>query len=306
MRMQPKTAAILVCRRIALAGVGVLFAGCAHDPGIQTGTAKTTATHNEAPVANNFQTTAQYKLQAGQHWLAISDDTGRWIVGALKKAGACAPKMAKCPLLYVEHPAPVTEFSRAFHSQLVTTLVSQQVAVAKAPGADLSVDIDVQPVLFTANRPQYRYAGTPVELAPGIWAIRDVTETTPANAGIVASPPDALHWFRSEFAAGQTPRAEIVVTTSIGDKNRYLARTTAVYYIADTDLALYDREICSLFTLCPTEPEKKNSLTTIRIVGDCPLDKPCPPDQASVIRVETAPATPAKPAPAKTKPAKKK
>jgi hypothetical protein len=301
------TAALPSCRHPALAALCVLIAGCAHDSGgVFTSTPRTTAPYGETPVASNFQTTTQYKLQAGQHWLAISDDTGRWILAALKKNSACNAKDGKCAMLYVEPPTPVTGFSRAFHTQLVTTLVNQQVAVSKNSGSGLVVSIDVQPVLFTANRPQYRYAGTPVELAPGVWAIRDVTTTTPPNATGVPPSVDALHWFRSEFAAGQTPRAEVLVTTSIGDQNRYLARTTAVYYVADSDMSLYDRELCSLFELCSAEPAKKDTTATVKIIGDCPLDKPCPVDAPQVVRIESAPATPAKTTPAKTAPVKKK
>jgi hypothetical protein len=312
MRISSWTADPFPGRRQALAVLGVLVAGCAHDPGIQTGTPRTSAPYNETPVATNFQTTTQYKLQAGQHWLAISDDTGRWILGALKKNKACNAKDGKCAMLYVEPPTPVTKFSRAFHSQLITTLVNQQAVVSKRSGSSLTVNIDVQPVLFTANRPQYRYAGTPVELAPGVWAIRDVTTTTPPSATGIPPSVDALHWFRSEFAAGQTPRAEILVTTSIGDQGRYLARTTAVYYVADSDISLYDREICSLFELCSAEPAKKDATATVKIIGDCPLDKPCPVDAPLIVRVEavsTAPparTTLPKTAPVKKKAAKKK
>jgi hypothetical protein len=145
----------------------------------------------------------------------------------------------KCSLVQVRPPTPLTEFSRAFHGQIVTTLVQQKVQVARAADAELTVDIDVQPVMFTANRPQYRHAGVPVELGPGIWALRDVA--TPVPVGASATPPaqDALHWFRAEFAAGQTPQAEILVTVSVADAKRYLARATSAYYIADTDKRLY-------------------------------------------------------------------
>lgn len=287
-----------------LAVSGIVVAACSQ-PGIQTGTPKTVATHNETPVASNFQTTNQYKLQAGQHWLAIADDTGHWIIEAMARTGVCRAGSKRCSALHVETPSPLTGFSRAFHNQLVTTLVNQKAAVSRIADTDLIVDIDVQPVLFTANRPQYRYAGEPVELAPGIWAIRDVTTTTPPNEGIVPSPPDALHWFRSQFAAGQTPRAEVLVTTSITNRDRYVARTTAAYYIADTDLALYDHELCELFALCAQETEKKDSVSTVPIIGDCPIDQPCPPAKPTTASPPTAttPKPVTKPA---TKPVKKK
>ena len=50
---------------------------------------------------------------------------------------------------------------------------------------------------------------------------------------------DAYSWFRSEFATGETPQTEIIVTASVSDASQYLARSTSVYYVADSDQALY-------------------------------------------------------------------
>ncbi|MBK6401254.1 MAG: hypothetical protein IPP18_01295 [Rhodocyclaceae bacterium] len=288
---------IAVC---ALAGL----AGCAGQPAtlgparagppIHAGEPRLTASHGETPVASNFKTATQPKLQAGQHWIAIADDTGRAIVEMLRRRAPCGPGVDKCSLVQVRPPTPMTEFGRAFHGQIVTTLVQQKVQVARAADAELTVDIDVQPVMFTANRPQYRHAGVPVELGPGIWALRDVA--TPVPVGASATPPaqDALHWFRAEFAAGQTPQAEILVTVSVADAKRYLARATSAYYIADTDKRLYDKEICALFELCPKGVAPGGApgdgkAAVLRVTGDCPLDRPCP-DPVSVAPVAATPA----------------
>lgn len=273
----------------------LLVAGCAVDT-IHTGTPRTTATHSETPISTNFPTTSQPKLQASQHWINIADDTGRAVTAILRSGRFCPPKPGNCSPVYVKPAEVVTGFSRAFHNQLITTLVNQGVMVSKVPDTELSVDVDVQPVLFSPNRPQYRYAGVPVQLAPGVWGLRDVVATDPANPGIVPPAPDALHWFRSQFAAGETPRAEILVTVSIGDRHRYLSRSTNAYYIADTDQRLYDEELCALFKLCAAEKSscgcsaaggnKGNcgcpGSTVVKVVGDCPIDKPCPPETAAL------------------------
>lgn len=266
-------------------------------PVLRTGEPRLTASHSEAPIATNFKSANQPKLQAGQHWMAIADDTGRAIVEMLRKRVTCGPGHDKCSLVYVRPPNPLTEFGRAFHGQIVTTLVQQKIQVARSADAELVVDIDVQPVLFAANRPQYRHAGVPVELGPGIWALRDVVTPEPAVAGTLPPSADALHWFRAEFAAGQTPQAEVLVTVSVGDARRYLGRATNAYYIADADKRLYDKEICTLFELCPKGvapggggAPAEGKAAVLRVTGDCPLDRPCPePVSSSTASVTSTP-----------------
>lgn len=303
---------------LPLAWTLAMVAGCAGPPAVpeparagplvHTGEPRLTASHGETPIAGNFKTATQPKLQAGQHWIAIADDTGRAIVDMLRKRAPCGPGADKCSLVQVRPPTPMTEFSRAFHGQIVTTLVQQKVQVARGADAELVVDIDVQPVLFSANRPQYRHAGVPVELGPGIWALRDVATPVPVGAGAAPPSHDALHWFRSEFAAGQTPQAEILVTVSVGDARRYLARATSAYYIADTDKRLYDKEICALFELCPKGiapggAPADGKAAVLRVTGDCPLDRPCPEPAAAMTPAPAPAAAAIPPAPA---PAKKK
>lgn len=259
---------------LALAGALVL-AGCAP---IFTGDQRTMAAHNETPVATNFPTTTQNKLQAGQHWLAIADDAGRAVVAGLKKGAGCLPVSTNCKLVFVKPPEPMTAFGRAFHNQLITSLVKQGVPVSKNPGSDLVAEVDIQPVVFSPNRPQYRYAGTPAELAPGVWAIREVATAIPFSPEFVPPFISAYHWFRTEFAAGKTPQMEILVTVSIGNSSRYLSRSTNAYYIADMDGALYDSEICALFNICAASaadaqrqapPPKPLPAASLGVTGDC-------------------------------------
>ncbi len=186
--------------------------------------------HSEEPLATNFPTTKQPKLQAASHWNVIASDVAK------RMAGRVEPKRA----LYVNQSSAKTPFDRAFSTQLISALVAEGFVVNKTAQGALSVDIDTQAVRFTANRPQYKHAGTATALTAGVWALRqgDATGAAALAAAIVTA--DAYTWFRSEFATGETPQTEIIVTTSISDSSKYIARDTNVYYVSDSDSLLYE------------------------------------------------------------------
>lgn len=198
--------------------ISVAIAGCA-------------TTHSEAPLATNFPTTKQPKLQAAAHWNVIAGDVAKQVAASLKDR----------PALYVSQAREKSDFDRAFGNQLITALVAEGFAVRKDSAGALIVDIDAQAVQFSAQRPRYDYAGTATVLTAGVWALHNATAASAAAAGIVAA--DAYFWFRSEFATGATPQTEIVVTTSVSDSERYLARNTSVYYVADADADLYQAPV---------------------------------------------------------------
>ena len=186
--------------------------------------------YSEAPLATNFPTTKQPKLQAASHWNVIASDVAK------RMAGRIEPKQP----LFVNQSAAKTAFDRAFSSQLISALVAEGFIVSKTAQGALSVDIDTQAVRFTANRPQYKHAGTATALTAGVWALRqgEATGAVALATAIVAA--DAYTWFRSEFSTGETPQTEIIVTTSVTNNTRFIARDTSVYYVADSDSRLYE------------------------------------------------------------------
>lgn len=186
--------------------------------------------YSEAPLATNFPTSKQPKLQAAAHWNAIAHDVAQQLSASLKAKSAL-------PALHVNQAANKTDFDRAFANQLISALVAEGFVVQKSPAGALVVDIDTQPVRFSANRPQYRYAGAATALTAGVWALHQASPAGIATAAIVGA--DAYMWFSSEFATGATPQMEILITTSISDGRQYLARNTSVYYVADADSVLY-------------------------------------------------------------------
>ncbi len=261
--------------RIALSVTAVLLLSACARAVIYTDAPQMVAPNNEVPVATNFQTSTQRKLQSGEHWNLIARDSAKAIYESMQKGGVCIPRSTECRPVFVRTPEYLTEFSRAFYNQLKTALVENGVAVAKRnqPGA-VEMDIDVQPVKFTGNRPQYRYAGVATELGDGVWALRDVADMNPTDASLSPSPPLAGSnvWLRTQFASGQTPQTEIVVTLSLSDARTYMARSTNIYYVADSDAQLYDQEICSIVRPCVQGKRGDPQVSVMKVVGDCALE----------------------------------
>jgi len=186
--------------------------------------------YSEAPLATNFPTSKQPKVQAAAHWNTIAGDVASQITS---KLGERRP-------LYVAQPATKTAFDRAFANQLISALMSGGQSVLKSPAGALIVEVDTQVVSFSPNRPQYRHVGTASALTAGVWALHVGEATAGAVLATTVMATDAYAWFRSEFASGATPRTEIIVTTSVSDSHQYLSRSTSVYYVTDTDKLLYE------------------------------------------------------------------
>ena len=264
--MSIKPLQVVIALSLALATSGCVVRN------IHSGVQANHPERNEVPIASNFASSRQLKLQAAEHWRRAALNSADALVKSLQAGGACLPKTG-CMTLYVRRSCETsgcvarscdTVFNNAFHAEFVTALVGLGYPVSATPvvGATL-IDIDVQAVAFSANRPQYRYAGRPVEIGPGLWALSDSGSLIDAQGNTAArtSGFDA-NWFRTEFAAGPTPRNELVITVSAtSPQNVYLARNTRVYYTSDADSSHY---FCR-------GGDTASRATTMRIpvVGDC-------------------------------------
>lgn len=228
-------------RRLTAAATALLLASACATP------------YSPTPLATNFETSKQQKLQAASHWNTIARDVADRLSARLQPGSK----------LFVNQHADATSFERAFSAQLATALVDAGHLVMRSPEGAMRVGVDTQTVPFAADRPQYRYAGAATALAGGVWVLYDIVEYAsngPAKAAVATvAAADAAHWFRSEFASGETPALEIIVNTSVTDASRFVARTTNVYYVADTDQHLYVPEKPDL---APQIPVK-----TFQIVG---------------------------------------
>lgn len=229
--------------------------------------------HTEAPLATNFDTTKQKKLQAAHHWQVIANDMADTLTDALAKGSLCVAPGGSCPTLHVNQTQPNSAFGKAFHSQFLSRLVNKGQNVSVRGPGDIAVTVEAQTVKFSPDRDQYLGVGKFTMLATGIWALRGIN----VQSGIVhgaghslvagAVAADIYQWNMSEFASGPTPQIELILTTSATRDGKFVARTTNVYYIADSDASLYcwKPEGCDLTPAAPTPPPPP----TIRVVGDC-------------------------------------
>jgi hypothetical protein len=172
--------------------------------------------YSPTPLATNFPSAEQNKLQAAAHWAAIAKHLEKRLVEEMRKG-------PQRPYFIHENPQ-ATPFQRALTTQIISSLVSDGYVVSRAPAGALRIDLDVQALTFSPDRPQYRPSFTSNMIANGVW---------------VASRQDPTARSRSAFAPGATPRTELLITVSVSDQFRYYARSTNAYYVADTDRSLY-------------------------------------------------------------------
>ncbi len=195
-------------------------------------------THTEAPLASNFATTKQNKLQAANHWLLIAKDVADQIRIGTEKVGAP---------VFVTPPQQNSKFTQAFYTQIITSLVNQGVTVRKYnDGTAQVIDIDTQLLKFSPNRHQNKRFISATAISGGIMAIHglDFPVKTDAVLGSLAvtGAYDWLRWIDQEYASGATPRYELIVTTSLVKNAQFIARRTDAYYIADSDWTMYNNE----------------------------------------------------------------
>ncbi|MFZ6723676.1 hypothetical protein [Undibacterium sp. Ji49W] len=197
-----------------------------------------TTPYSETPLAGNFPTTTQNKLQAASHWLLIAKDVADQIKLGTDKIGAP---------VYVTPPQQNSKFTLAFYNQIITSLVNQGVVVRKVnDGTAQVIDIETELVRFSPNRHQNTRFVSVTAIGAGIAAVHGLgipvkTDYVLGGLGLAAAY-DWTHWVNQEYAKGPTPTYELIVTTSLVKNLQFVARRTDAYYVSDYDWTLYNKE----------------------------------------------------------------
>ncbi|NMG45640.1 hypothetical protein GPA22_18140 [Aromatoleum toluvorans] len=206
------------------------------------------------PVAQNFPLSHQKVARTAHHWDVVAKD----VVSQTLQAIATKPQLQSRGVYVV--PAKNTAFNTAFREFMITHLVDRgaNVSVCKvAPqagagfsgdGKDVEVQYDTQLVVHAKSGPEYQPPMLTI-LASGIAVVRNTAlagHTTSATLGGIA----AAEWWAGYLASPS--RAEIIVTTTIAEQNRFVSRTSDVYYVPDGDARLFMQGVSGR-TLCPGE-----------------------------------------------------
>lgn len=208
-----------------------------------------------APVPVNFALTHQKVARTAHHWDVVADD----VVSETLRAITEKPQLQGRGV-YISHTKN-TAFNVAFREFMITHMVNQgaDVSVCKSdmrtgrggftPEApDVEVNYDIQFVKHGGQLPKYQPPRWTV-LAAGVAVARDAflagDETTATIGGIAFG-----EWWAGHYA--NPPQAEIIVTTTIAENNRFVSRKSDIYYVPEADSKLFVQRVAQR-TVCPGE-----------------------------------------------------
>ena len=208
-------------------------------------TAACTTPYSEVPVAVNFPTTKQEKLQSAHHWQVVAQAIAARLTTALQQEQECRAQPMICPTVAVATSDRPSPFEKGLAAALTTELVQKGWKVRTELPAEIVVRLDIQAHRFQ-NRPADGKFTSLAALGVGLWVVsddenigiwRNISPGAAVLTGLTAY--DIWRWQMSEFAKGPTPEVELIVSAAATREGVYLARTTDVFFVADSDVTLY-------------------------------------------------------------------
>lgn len=198
----------------------LLLAGCARIP---------------EPVG--YQYTTQPKMQAAYHWVVLASDVANRINNQLILSDYPRTPVYVRPTCGDEDkPCSAQEtstFTEAFRDLLITELVRFGVPVRKDPDDEsLTVHYKVQLVYHHARRVRTIQPGVLTSIAAGVMVLRNAPHELKTIAGV------GLLDFMNASSVNSSAH-EVIITTSMIAKDKYLFRTSDLYYINDEDTGQY-------------------------------------------------------------------
>lgn len=206
-----------------------------------------------APVPVNFQLSHQKVARTAHHWDVVADD----VVTETLRAIVETPQLQGRGV-YIAR-ASDTAFNNAFREFMITGMVNRgaRVSVCRTPegkagfspeAPDIEITYDVQHVTHRADLPRYQPPRWTL-LAAGVAVLRNVFLDGHETAGVIGGIAAA------ELGVGHlanAPQTEIIVTTTIAENNRFVARKSDIYYVPEADAALFIRRV-GYRSPCPGE-----------------------------------------------------
>lgn len=196
----------------------------------------------DVPRADNYPATGQKKARAVHHWDVLAGDVAARVAG----------KIASWPA--GEYPIHVSvadnsSFNAGFHKLLKVHLLNRGVAVSTVP-TEVELEVQTQLVQHESGSPRgspVPLAGTMLGTGVGVWRdwavhypdrvlLPGVATALGVGAGLAL---DMAHLYTQGAAAGGPTRTEVLVTTTLKSRDRYLAGSADLYYIEREDAVLY-------------------------------------------------------------------
>ncbi|MBW1637245.1 MAG: hypothetical protein JRC87_08485 [Deltaproteobacteria bacterium] len=189
------------------------------------------------PEPVNFPYSQQQKMQASQHWQVLAQDLANrinneliltdHINSAVYIKPACSENASPCK----SHQK--SSFNEAFNDLLITSMVNYGIPTREHMKKNtLEIGYKVQVVHHTAQRIRTLQPGILTAVSAAIVVLRDApAELLILAAGVMADIANTNLTFNGQY--------EVIITTSIVDKDKYLFRASDIYYINDKDFWQY-------------------------------------------------------------------
>ncbi|GEM_PF-6197790 len=180
--------------------------------------------YSQSPIAVNFKTTEQPKLQAAAHWNIIAKDISKELT-----------TYRKTPI-YIESSNQKTTFDNLFVKMLKSSMVQRGATiVTDKKYAKAVMRVDTKKVYFTRKLTHPRRVGVLAGLGAGVFLLRNANAGQIAAASVLAL--EGVNYYESRFDS--IPHSELVIHIDIFDDKKVLDSLTKVYYVVDKDSRLY-------------------------------------------------------------------
>ncbi len=189
------------------------------------------------PQPATYLYTEQQKMQAAHHWDILANDVTNQINKALLAndyvsepvfvRATCGNENSAC------EPGETTQFNEGFRDLLITQLVRFGIPTSTAEEkGTLVINYKVQ-VVYHRDK---RYTTRPPGMLTALTTAVSVLRNAPGEIQAIAA---AGFLDMAGSATDDAGQYEIIITTSMIARNKYLFRTSDIYYINDLDFWHY-------------------------------------------------------------------
>lgn len=196
---------------------------------------------SRVPEPISYPYSQQKKMQASQHWEVLADDLANRINNELIRSDnidkavfvkeTCGDDSTPCG------PNQTSTFNEAFRDLLITKLFDFGIPTSNRGGDDaIEILYKVQLVRHNATRVRTLQPGLLTALSAAIVVLRNApSELLVVATGVAADVANA------NLSTGSN--IEIIITTSLTSKDRYLFRASDIYYINSEDFYHYQEQL---------------------------------------------------------------
>ncbi len=247
---------MFLLRSIPLCLSVLVFAGCSASP---------------IPMAREL--VMQDALRGAAHWEFLAQETTADVIGCVEGLVVlneetetydpiCHQDTAglKGRSIYVELVDSATPFSRVFHEYMTTALVEAGQKVTLESKGALVVHTRLRFVNRRGVVPLNSVPGTYALLGTGIWALQDA-DVLIRLLGLGALT-DAY------VMANDAGGAQLVITTSLMDGDRFIMRRSKAFFIDTADFAHYASNAPTTDLLTPPKDGKAPSVKSLNVVAE--------------------------------------